>query len=384
LITPLQGMEIFQSLKTAFAERLRDSACDTVFDAMTDGEDAAISWIEKNATYLQVEARDKENHDATPLIVAAHHNFARLTKTLINLHADVYAKDKQGLNALQTAARFGHNDVIKVLARWYSSDDFHDALCNAAECGQTHTVKLLTDDYKVDINCCALSKKEKQTPLFYAVHELRKETVDFLLERRAHIATAVAHPFHQAWRPLLLAVINKPAKPQEHFETAIIMMHRGINPNIVINDKGDTPLHCAALALRKDLVELLLIAGAKHTVRNNAGETPLQTANTDDPALKALLTDPEKCLEESGDTSAYRRLMLEKAHAKIKAQNTKNLFVRLATSQGLPKHKLRQAASEIAQQVEPWPVRQEASVAQQPEETKKKTIKLTDTVKGTL
>jgi ankyrin repeat protein len=101
-----------------------------------------------------------------------------------------------------------------------------------------------------------------------------------------------------------------PSEPQSHLERALITRtaaglgflslpspepdscvwtaHRG-DPNLR-DDAGDTPLHAAAARGDLEAARLLLRAGARHTVVNTAGATPVQLLPREcSPALEEML-----------------------------------------------------------------------------------------------
>lgn len=77
----------------------------------------------------------------------------------------------------------------------------------------------------------------------------------------------------EGWTPLYTAVyLEQKAKVQ-------LLIDDGANVNI-INLNGDTPLHAACG--NKDIAEMLLVAGADKTIRNNKNETALEIAEHTD------------------------------------------------------------------------------------------------------
>jgi ankyrin repeat protein len=57
-------------------------------------------------------------------------------------------------------------------------------------------------------------------------------------------------------------------------DVAALLIKHGANMNTSEPVTGDTPLHMAATANRKDLIELLLVHGADKYAINKAGWTP--------------------------------------------------------------------------------------------------------------
>ena len=62
-----------------------------------------------------------------------------------------------------------------------------------------------------------------------------------------------------------------------HKDVVRVLLNAGADPNIA-DDVGDTPLHVAAAYGHKMVVEMLLNAGADANMENNNRETPLYWA----------------------------------------------------------------------------------------------------------
>ena len=83
--------------------------------------------------------------------------------------------------------------------------------------------------------------------------------------------------------------------------------------NLRANFRGCTPLHYAVLADDRDIVRLLLDAGADPLRPNDYGRTPLDYAR--DPRIKALLRESGAKFEETRkklDMEERRKFPLEK------------------------------------------------------------------------
>ena len=71
-----------------------------------------------------------------------------------------------------------------------------------------------------------------------------------------------------------------PPPPHTHTHTYTLSLGRDQDPESVNsqNDAGYTALHHAAKHGSKDLIEILVKAGADRLIENNAGETPYMVA----------------------------------------------------------------------------------------------------------
>ncbi|MDV6249355.1 MULTISPECIES: ankyrin repeat domain-containing protein [unclassified Wolbachia] len=91
----------------------------------------------------------------------------------------------------------------------------------------------------------------------------------------------------------------------------------------VENDKGETPLHIAAVWGHKEVVEALLDKGANVNAEDEEGNTPLVL--TTDEEIKTLLQSTAKLLEvaKSGNIQEVNSLISEGAKVNVKDQDNK-------------------------------------------------------------
>jgi tankyrase len=111
------------------------------------------------------------------------------------------------------------------------------------------------------------------TPLHLAAHYGNLDIVKLLLDHGADIEAVSRN-----------AIANTPISAAawgNHLEIVGCLLDHGANVN-AINRWGATALHRAVDANRKPLAELLLTRGADPTIRDNAGQTPLDIALKDD------------------------------------------------------------------------------------------------------
>lgn len=204
-------------------------ADESLFDAVISGDKAKVeALIVKGA---DINARDKNNNDVTPLNLAAAAGHLEIVKVLFTHGADINTKTIQGLTPLHLASQNGHKDTVG----WLISRG-------------------------VDVN--AKDNGGFSTPLNLAAINGRKDVVAILLAHGAE-----ANP-SGTFKPLLDAVYFG------HKDVAEMLISHGADTKRK-NDEGETLLHSAG---SKDVAELLIAHGADVNAKNKKGETPLHNA----------------------------------------------------------------------------------------------------------
>jgi len=204
--------------------------------------------VERYAMALFDERTDLEIADLLydlndPVLLAAKTGDVQLFNALLVAKPVFGAFDREGRSALHIAAENDHDEIVRWLAENLGVDINQPvehtrltALHLAASGGSTKAIATLVD---LDASPLALSARGR-TPLHHAVD----------------VGNA------RGTRALLDAANT-----------------RRLDPGLtVMDDDGNTPLHLAARRGDMPVVRMLLEAGARRDTRNNAGETPLQSA----------------------------------------------------------------------------------------------------------
>ena len=82
-----------------------------------------LSRVQKLLTPENINCRDSQGRNSTPLHLAAGYNNLEVAEFLLENGADVNAQDKGGLIPLHNASSYGHLDIAALLIR-YLLDDF--------------------------------------------------------------------------------------------------------------------------------------------------------------------------------------------------------------------------------------------------------------------
>lgn len=176
--------------------------------------------------------QEKPNLKKTPLHWAASGGNKAIVEVLLKHGADVNATDRCYITPLHNAAFYCKLEVAEVL------------IANGAN---------------VNANGC------NGTPLFHALsdYDTKQEViVKLLLQHGAKVNVVQSKDG------------STPLHHLESKEIAALFIAHGADINAK-DDFNSTPLHDAASRGRKDVVQLLLDAGADKTIKNNKGETPL-------------------------------------------------------------------------------------------------------------
>ncbi|XP_059387765.1 poly [ADP-ribose] polymerase tankyrase-2-like isoform X2 [Carassius carassius] len=273
LITSLQGFSPSQLANESIQEILQEGACtgnsDTDRQLLEAAKSGDLEVVKKLCTLQNVNCRDAEGRQSTPLHFAAGYNCVAVVEYLLQHRADVHAKDKGGLVPLHNACSYGHYEVAELLV-------LHGALVNVADLWKFTPLHEAAAKGKYEI--CKLllqhgadpTKKNRDgnTPL-----DLVKEgdtDVQDLLRGDAALLDAA--------KKGCLSRVKKLCTPD----------------NVNCRDtqgRHSTPLHLAAGYNNLEVAEYLLQHGAEVNSQDKGGLIPLHNAasyGADD--VRALLT----------------------------------------------------------------------------------------------
>ncbi|XP_044194046.1 poly [ADP-ribose] polymerase tankyrase-2-like isoform X1 [Thunnus albacares] len=342
LLTSLQGLSASQMGNDGMQEMLRGAAM--IAEAVLIGNSEVdrqlleasksgdLETVKKLCTVQNVNCRDVEGRQSTPLHFAAGYNRLAVVQFLLQHGADVHAKDKGGLVPLHNACSYGHYEVAELLV-------LHGAVVNVADLwkftplheaaakGKYDICKLLLQhgadptrknrdgkapldlvkDADTDIQdllrgdaalldaakkgCLARVKKlctqdnvncrdtqgRHSTPLHLAAGYNNLEVAEYLLQHGAEV--------NSQDKGGLIPLHN--AASYGHVDVAALLIKYDACVNAT--DKwAFTPLHEAAQKGRTQLCALLLAHGADPALQNQEGHSPLDLVTADD--VRALLT----------------------------------------------------------------------------------------------
>ncbi|XP_021431458.2 poly [ADP-ribose] polymerase tankyrase-2 isoform X1 [Oncorhynchus mykiss] len=291
-----------------------------------------LEIVEKLCTMQNVNCRDVEGRQSTPLHFAAGYNRVSVVEYLLLHGADVHAKDKGGLFPLHNACSYGHYEVAELLvihgalvniADLWKFTPLHEAAAKGkyAICklllqhgadptkknrdgstpldlvkdGDTDMQDLLRGDAalldaakkgclaRVEKLCspdnvnCRDAHGRHSTLLHLAAGYNNLEVAEYLLQHGAEV--------NSQDKGGLIPLHN--AASYGHVDVAALLIKYDACVNAT--DKwAFTPLHEAAQKGRTQLCALLLAHGADPALRNQEGQSPLDLVTVDD--VRALLT----------------------------------------------------------------------------------------------
>ncbi|XP_067908702.1 poly [ADP-ribose] polymerase tankyrase-2 isoform X4 [Heterodontus francisci] len=334
-IVSVQGFTASQMGNESVQQILQEGVMVGNFDADRQLLEAAkagdLDVVKKLCTRHNVNCRDIEGRQSTPLHFAAGYNRVSVVEYLLQNGADVHAKDKGGLVPLHNACSYGHYEVAELLVKHGAVVNVADLwrftpLHEAAAKGKYEICKLLLlhgadptkknrdgntaldliKDGDTDIQdllsgdaalldaakkgCVARVKKlcttdnvncrdtqgRHSTPLHLAAGYNNLEVAEYLLQHGADV--------NAEDKGGLIPLHN--AASYGHVDVAAMLIK--YNACVNATDKwAFTALHEAAQKGRTQLCALLLVHGADPTMKNQEGQTPFDLVTADD--VRALL-----------------------------------------------------------------------------------------------
>ncbi|XP_059892389.1 poly [ADP-ribose] polymerase tankyrase-2-like isoform X2 [Gadus macrocephalus] len=332
----LQGLAPVQLAHHAVRELLQEGALmgnsDSDRQLLEASKSGDVETVKRLCTLQNVNCRDVEGRQSTPLHFAAGYNRLAVVELLLQHGADVHAKDKGGLAPLHNACSYGHLEVAQRLVRRGAAVDspdlwrftpLHEAaakgkydICklllqhgadpsrknrdgnsplDLVREGDTDTQDLLRGDAALldaakkgclgrvrricspaNVNCRD-GQGRHSTPLHLAAGYNNMEVAEFLLQQGAEV--------NSQDRGGLIPLHN--AASYGHVDVAALLIKYDACVNAT--DRWCfTPLHEAAQKGRTQLCALLLVHGADPALRNQEGHSPLDLVQVDD--VRALLT----------------------------------------------------------------------------------------------
>ena len=160
--------------------------------------DFVVKFIKDNNLTADVEMRDKR----TPLMYSSFRNDVNTSKTLINLGADIRAKDRFDLSPMAYAIMLNSLDTAKILLekgvkfeeveylsphiytnRYYDSSRFESIIING-DVNITIRYKYEQGEFETDLNdpqCVESSTRYKSDPFFYVVNRNLTQMAELML-----------------------------------------------------------------------------------------------------------------------------------------------------------------------------------------------------------
>ena len=232
----------------------------------TDSGETPLHWAANNGhldmvrvliSEFKADVSAQTCSGSTPVHLAAYWGYLNVVRVLISeFNADINAHDNHGDAPLHLAAANGNLDVVRMLISEFKAgvdtrtDNGNTPLHLAANNGHLDMVRVLISEFRADFNACTNSG---ETPIDMAIAYSRKE-VALALINEFHCDTKGGTPYiHTAckrgWVKLVRALVQKHG-------TGILK--DSASADVTADNKGNTPLHVAAMCGREDVVLCLV------------------------------------------------------------------------------------------------------------------------------
>lgn len=177
--------------------------------------------------------------------------------------------------ALQQASWYGSVRVVQILLELGADvnvQDNHDKMTPLLESVSRNHPEIVRLLLQHGANPNHQTSLQRKTPLHLAVEQRNEDIVRLLLEHGRADPNRIARKLKHEWTPLDLAC--------RHGAVAMVrlLLENGADPNIQPRFTGQTSLHYAAYKGNEVALQLLLNKGARQTIRNKQGKTPIDLA----------------------------------------------------------------------------------------------------------
>lgn len=247
-----------------------------------------VTALGKAGVNLDIEVDDGRTvlHD----IIDSGEGKTELALALISGGANVNIADKSGNTPFTAAVNHNQVELVAVMAPKVAdinavlyNNKTYSALMKAVEMNNEDLIKVLIEA-GADVDFVV--EETQESCLYRAVYSQQKDTALILLKAGANTNT---HNIFQV-TPLARVTIDPNGK---NLEIADILVEAGADINDVVNERGQTALHVAAMGSGSltDSLQFLLDKGATTNIYDNEGHTPLTRAvlHNNIEAVKSLI-----------------------------------------------------------------------------------------------
>lgn len=220
-------------------------------EQLTQAQDKSNAEAAGALTELAVAARTIDVRDGdgrTPLMAFLAQGNLALARVTLELGADPFARDEQGLNALGVCLQAGQVQAA------------HALLAHIERLGQSDQIASLLVDAAYTSPETGIARQD----FFFTLHSLKEESA---------IAQWLSARDENGLTPLIVAA----ATAQEDLVDLFLAM--GADPNVQ-DDAGNTALHHGIAQHKSDITRSLRSAGADTELANQEGVTPIEVAGT--------------------------------------------------------------------------------------------------------
>jgi ankyrin repeat protein len=203
-----------------------------------------------------IDLNKQHNKGFTPLMLASRAGDKKIAKLLLSKGVDPNRHTERGCTALEVAAYYGNEKIVKLLIQYGAQVNKKGFLKNR----KTALIAAVREGHLEIAKMFINANADLNAALVFAAKHNKKEIIEFLLKYKTEV-----NGKNGSERALLIAA------KKGHLEIAKMLIQAHTDPNAQDRYPGKTALMKAVESKNREMVQLLLEAGADFTIKDDDG-----------------------------------------------------------------------------------------------------------------